>query len=209
KMSKSLGNFYTLRDLLARDHSAESIRYLLASVPYRKQLNFTLDGLRGAEASIERLRNFHFRLTNTSFPDGINETIAKRTAAFPDAFRAVLDDDLNTAQAMGLLFELVREANTAIDASEFRQGNVKATLACVEQWNGIFDVLPPTCGAGVRAPDGGPHGLSDAAINQKIKEREAARKQKHFALSDQIRKELAEAGIILEDTKDGVRWRRK
>ena len=209
KMSKSLGNFYTLRDLLEKGHSAESIRYLLASVPYRKQLNFTMDGLRGAAASIERLRNFQFRLTNTAFPDGCNEAIANRAAAFPEAFRAAMDDDLNTAQAMGLLFELVREANTAIDAGEFRRENVNETLACIELWNGVFDVLPPASGAATGMPDGGPHGLSDAAIEQKIQEREQARKQRNFALSDQIRNELTEAGIVLEDTKDGVRWRRK
>ena len=202
KMSKSLGNFYTLRDLLEKGYSAESIRYLLASVPYRKQLNFTMDGLRGAAASIERLRNFQFRLTNTAFPDGCNEAIANRAAAFPEAFRAAMDDDLNTAQAMGLLFELVREANTAIDAGEFRKGNVQETLACIEQWNNLFDVLAPS-------PQQQPATLNDAAIEQKIQEREQARKQRNFALSDQIRNELTEAGILLEDTKDGVRWRRK
>jgi cysteinyl-tRNA synthetase len=209
KMSKSLGNFYTLRDLLGKGYSAESIRYLLASVPYRKQLNFTLDGLRGAATSIERLRNFHFRLTNTAFPDGVNEAIGSRAAAFPAAFRAAMDDDLNTAQAMGLLFELVREANTAIDAGEFRKGNVVGVLTCLDQWNGLFDVLPGTNQAGIAAGDGHRIGLTDAQIDQMLKDREQARREKKFALSDQIRKELTEAGVLLEDTKEGTRWRRK
>ena len=210
KMSKSLGNFYTLRDLLGKGYSAEAIRYLLASVPYRKQLNFTMEGLRGAAASIDRLRNFHFRLTTTPFPEGVNEAIAKSTASFPGEFRAAMDDDLNTAQAMGILFELVREANTAIDAGEFRRGNVPETLACMEQWNDIFDVLPRAAQSAAPGSIGaGDVALNDAAVDQRIKEREQARKQKNFALSDQIRKDLTEAGILLEDTKEGVRWRRK
>jgi cysteinyl-tRNA synthetase len=208
KMSKSLGNFYTLRDLLGKGYTAESIRYLLASVPYRKQLNFTMDGLRGAAASIERLKNFQFRLTNTPFPEGIHEAIAKRAAEFPEAFRAAMDDDLNTAQALAQLFELVREANTTIDAGAFRKGNVHAVLECIHQWNQIFDVLPKT-GPGSAGDDGASGGWSDAQIDTKIQAREQARKQRNFALADQIRKELTEAGILLEDTKDGVRWRRK
>ena len=215
KMSKSLGNFYTLRDLLEKGHSPEAIRYLLASVPYRKQLNFTMDGLRGAAASIERLRNFQFRLTSATFPDGSNEAIASRTAAFPNAFRAAMDDDLNTAQAMGLLFELVREANTAMDAGEFRQGNVKGILDCMEQWNAIFDVLRKDAAEAVRLSAQAGVSVSaevvygDQRIEQLVREREQVRRARDFARSDAIRKELADAGVLIEDTKDGVRWRRK
>ena len=213
KMSKSLGNFYTLRDLLAQKHSPESIRYLLASVPHRKQLNFTMDGLRGAAASIERLRNFQFRIASTSFPEGVNEAIAERAKAFPDAFRRAMDDDLNTAQALGAMFELVRDVNTAIDEGAFRQGNVAATLDCVDRWNRLFDVLPQTGEPGKissDAPKDAPKsGLSDAQIEQKLHDREQARQQRKFARADAIRKELAEAGILIEDAKDGTRWRRK
>jgi cysteinyl-tRNA synthetase len=201
KMSKSLGNFYTLRDLLKQGHSPEAIRYLLASVPYRKQLNFTTDGLRGAAASIERLRNFHFRVTSTAFPDGINEAIADRAAAFPATFRAAMDDDLNTAAALGALFELVRELNIAIESGEFRSGNVPATLGALDLANGIFDVLP--------RDDAGGSSLSDSEIDRKVQEREQARRQRNFAQADAIRKELADVGVLIEDTKDGVRWRRK
>jgi cysteinyl-tRNA synthetase len=213
KMSKSLGNFYTLRDLLKQGYAPEPIRYLLASVPYRKQLNFTMDGLRQAAASIERLRNFQFRVANTSFPEGVNEAIAERSRKFPEAFRRAMDDDLNTAQALGAMFELVRDANTAIDAGEFRQGNVTAVLDCVERWNRLFDVLPRTGEPGKissDAPKDAPKsGLSDAEVEQKLQEREQARQQRNFARADEIRRELAEAGILMEDTKDGTRWRRK
>ena len=209
KMSKSLGNFYTLRDLLKQGHTPEAIRYLLASVPHHKQLNFTMDGLRGAAASIERLRNFHFRLTSTAFPEGRNEKLASQAESFSAAFRAAMDDDLNTAQAMGVLFELVRDANTAIDSGEFRKGNVSGILRSMELWNGIFDVLPRPGHSIAAQCDGLATGMADTEIDRKLAEREQARRARNFALSDQIRKELIEAGILLEDTKEGVRWRRK
>jgi cysteinyl-tRNA synthetase len=124
-----------------------------------------------------------------------------------------MDDDLNTAQALGAMFELVRDANTAIDAGEFRQGNVTAVLDCVERWNRLFDVLPRTGEPGKissDAPKDAPKsGLSDAEVEQKLQEREQARQQRNFARADEIRRELAEAGILMEDTKDGTRWRRK
>jgi cysteinyl-tRNA synthetase len=189
-----------------------------------------MDGLRGAAASIERLRNFHFRLTSTHFPEGTNEAIAQRTEAFTKAFRDALDDDLNTAEALGALFELVRDVNTAMEAGEFRHGNIKGVLAGLEQWNEIFDIFPPidralldslerpvaaiavSVSPGVRMQVA--LGLSRIKINadeieRKVKEREEARRQKNFARADAIRTELAEAGILLEDTKDGVRWRPK
>src|SRR5690242_4163828 len=106
KMSKSLKNFYTLRDLLEKGFSAEAIRYLLSSVPYRKQLNFTFDGLKQAAATIERLKNFQFRLEHAALAEGTNEEIQNKAAAFATSFRDALDDDLNTAAAHGVLFEL-------------------------------------------------------------------------------------------------------
>ena len=209
KMSKSLGNYFTLRDLLQQGHSAEAIRYLLASVPYRKQLNFTMDGLRAAAASIERLENFRFRVSHTQFPEGMNPEIEGKTAAFPAAFRQALDDDLNAAQALGVLFELVRDVNTAIDAGEFRQGNVEATLQCLQDWNGVFDVLSPQETEREAAPIEGKEGLAVEEVERKVQERQEARRRKDFARADQIREELSAAGILMEDTADGIRWRRK
>src|SRR5690349_3045424 len=120
KMSKSLGNYFTLRDVIAKGHAPEAIRYLLLSVPYRKQLNFTFDGLKSAATSIERLRNFKLRLETEKFPEGSDEAIAARTAAASKAFVDSLNDDLNTAEALGAVFEYVRDANSAIDSGDFR-----------------------------------------------------------------------------------------
>jgi len=201
KMSKSLGNFYTLRDLCdERGFSPESIRYLLASVPYRKGLNFTLDGLRSAATSIDRLRNFSLRLDSAKWPEGKSETIEELAAKAQTDFRAALDDDLNTAEALAAVFEFIREANIAADAGEFRVGNVQAARTLLQRFDSFFDVLTPSVAAG---------GISDGEIEKLIADRTAAKKARNFAKSDQIRNELLERGVILEDTKDGVRWKRK
>lgn len=199
-MSKTLGNFYTLRDVLAKGYAPEAVRYLLASVPYRKRLNFTFDALRAAGAAIERLRNFELRLKTEAFPEGVSEPIAQRTAEALARFEEAMDDDLNTAEALGAIFDWVRDMNAAMDAGEFKAGNRAAALDLLERFDRIFDVLKPTGHAAA---------ISDAEIEALIAERNAARKARDFARADRIRAELAEKGVILEDTKDGVRWKRK
>ena len=200
KMSKSLGNYFTLRDVLDRGYQPEAIRYLLASVPYRKSLNFTFDGLKSAATAIDRLRNFKLRLETDKYPEGSNQQLAARTGAAQQAFADSLNDDLNTAEALAAVFEYVRDANSAMDSREFRAGNVAAALAFLARFDSIFDILKPT------AQDGQ---LSDAAVDALIEERAAAKKAKNFARADQIRQQLLDQGIILEDTKSGVRWKRK
>jgi cysteinyl-tRNA synthetase len=200
KMSKSLGNYFTLRDVLEKGYQPEAIRYLLASVPYRKSLNFTFDGLKSAATAIDRLRNFKLRLETDKYPEGSNDQLMARTAAAGQAFIDSLNDDLNTAEALAAVFEYVRDANSAMDSREFRAGNVPSALAFLTRFDSIFDVLKPT------AQDGQ---LSDAAVEALIQERDAAKKAKNFARADQIRQELLGQGIILEDTKSGVRWKRK
>lgn len=200
KMSKSLGNFYTLRDVLGRGHAPEAIRYLLASVPYRKALNFTFDGLKSAATSIERLRNFKLRLESEAFPEGINEALAGRTSEAAAQFVAGMDDDLNTAEALGAVFEYVRDANTAMDAGEFRAGNAAAGLDLLARFDAVFDVLQPTVQSGY---------ISDSEVESLIAARAEARKNRDFARADQIRQQLLEQDIILEDTRSGVRWKRK
>src|SRR5208283_5285226 len=124
KMSKSLGNFFTLRDLVLKGHKPSSIRYLLTSVPYRNQLNFTFDGLKQAAVSVERLRNFCLRLSAGNFPAGSNAAMQSLATETIDGMRAALDDDLNTAQAQAAIFEMVRQANVAFDTGGVRKDDV-------------------------------------------------------------------------------------
>ena len=200
KMSKSLGNFYTLRDLFARGFTPESVRYLLASVPYRKGLNFTFDGLASARTAIERLRNFRLRLETAKLSDGIDGKMAEHAAKALADFDASMDDDLNTAEALGAVFEFLREANSALDTGDFKAGNLEAALALLARFDLVFDVLKPSVQA---------DGLSEAEIDELIAARAAAKKARDFARADGIRKELLEKGVVIEDTKDGVRWKRK
>ena len=200
KMSKSLGNYFTLRDLLGKGYAPEAIRYLLASVPYRKQLNFTFDGLKSAATAIDRLRNFKLRLETDRLPEGSDEKMADRTAQAWRAFDDSLNDDLNTAEALAAAFEYIRDANTALDAGEFRAGNATAALEFLARFDSVFDVLRPTAGAAA---------LCDADVEARVAERDAAKKAKNFARADEIRRRLLDQGIVLEDTKSGVRWKRK
>ncbi len=199
KMSKSLGNFYTLRDLLGMGYTPEVIRYQLAAVPYRKKLNFTFDGLKAAATSIERLRNYKLRLETAKLADGTNEKLVERTGAATKAFDEALDDDLNTAEALAAVFEYVRDTNTAMDSGEFLAGNAPCAFEFLTRFDSVFDVLKASSTA---------DGLSDADVEAKIAERNAAKKAKDFARADQVRKDLAAQGVILEDTKEGVRWKR-
>jgi cysteinyl-tRNA synthetase len=200
KMSKSLGNFYTLRDLLGMGYAPEVLRYLLASVPYRKKLNFTFKGLEAAATSIERLRNYKLRLETAKLAEGTNPQVAERTQAASTAFAEALDDDLNTAEALGATFEYVRETNTAMDAGDFLAGNAAAALKFLAQFDSVFDVLTPSAKAS---------GLFDAEIEALTAERNTAKKARNFARADEIRKQLADQGVILEDTKEGTRWKRQ
>jgi cysteinyl-tRNA synthetase len=200
KMSKSLGNFFTLRDIVDQGYSPEAIRYLLISAPYRKQLNFTFDGLKAAATSIDRLRNFALRLDNTRLEPGSNPEFLERTAAAQRAFDEGLDDDLNTADALAAVFEFIRDANTALDAGTFRQDNLEPARALLARFDAIFDVLRPSVKEGA---------LTDEQVEDRIAERTAAKKSRDFARADAIRAELLEQGIVLEDTRDGVRWKRK
>ncbi|HUG80536.1 MAG TPA: cysteine--tRNA ligase [Bryobacterales bacterium] len=197
KMSKSVGNFYTLRDLLDKGYSAAAIRYLLASVPYRKQLNFTFGGLKAAQTSIERLRNFQRRLEEPGLPEGANAAITELAVTARKNFIAGMDDDLNTAQALGAVFEFIRDVNTRMDAGEFQAGNVADANQVLELFESIFDVLKTEQSGHVPAEE----------VEGLIAERLAARKARNFARSDAIRDDLKSRGVILEDTPQGTRWK--
>ncbi len=202
KMSKSLGNFYTLRDLADKGYAPEAVRYLLASVPYRKKLNFTFDGLHGAASSIERLRNYKLRLETEKFAEGLNPALAARAEAAAAVFDEALDDDLNTAEALAAMFEYVRDTNAAMDSGEFLSGNRAAAAAFLDRFDCIFDVLRPS--GHTAAP-----GVSDTEVESLVAERSSAKKARNFARADEIRAQLASQGVILEDTKEGVRWKRQ
>jgi cysteinyl-tRNA synthetase len=228
KMAKSAGNFFTVRDLVLMGHKPSSIRFLLMSVPYRKQLNFTFDGLTQAANSVERLRNFKLRLESSQFPEGTNEAIAEIARKTQTEMTAGLSDDLNTARALGAVFDMVRDVNAAADAGQVSKDDVPALLKALDQFEEIFAVLKDDDAAKVRATvewakaEGledkisketaelaKAAALSDAEVEKLVAEHSQARKSRDFARSDAIRNELAENGIILENTKDGVRWKRK
>ncbi len=228
KMSKSLGNFFTVRDLVLRGHKPSSIRWLLTQVPYRNQLNFTFEGLKSAASSVEKLRNFRFRLTSAHFPAGSTPPMAQLAEETIARMKSALDDDLNTAEAQATMFDMLRKTNTALDAAEVRQDDVKPLLCALERFDEIFGVLKDDDQPKMKAildwaraegrekeisPElldiAGSAQLADEQVNRKLAEMEAARKGRNFKTSDALRGELTVAGIIVENTKDGVRWRRK
>jgi cysteinyl-tRNA synthetase len=225
KMSKSEGNFYTLRDLLLKGYKASAIRLALISVPYRHQLNFTFDGLKDATSAIERLRTFHQRLNEGKFAPGENPALEDAAQKAQAGFMASLANDLNTAEALASIFDLIRVANSAIDKDELRAADRDKILAVLSDFDAVFDVIRDDDAeltrralewaqkAG-RMDDVAPEllarqSLTDEMIAALVAERTQAKKQRNFARADQIRNELAEKGIVIEDSKDGVRWKRK
>jgi cysteinyl-tRNA synthetase len=225
KMSKSEGNFYTLRDLLLKGYKASAIRLALISVPYRHQLNFTFDGLVDATAAIDRLRTFHGRLVKGTFPVGENPDVQSAASKAHVDYLAALANDLNTAEARAPIFELVRLSNTAMDQGKFYQADRDAVGAVLAAFDAVFAVIEdrdtePTRRAVEWAKQEGriadvapellaQQSLTDEAITALLAERDTAKKRRDFARADHIRKELTEKGIIIEDSKDGVRWKRK
>jgi cysteinyl-tRNA synthetase len=225
KMSKSEGNFYTLRDLLLKGYKASAIRLALISVPYRRPLNFTFDGLTDATNAIDRLRTFRSRLNAGKLLAGENPVLQEAAKKARAAYFEALANDLNTADALASVFELVRAANTAMDDEQLFTADRDAMLPVLADFDAVFDVLEdrdaePTQRALAWAEREGrmsevapeliaAQSLTDAAIEALVVERTAAKKARNFARADQIRNELAEKGVILEDSKDGVRWKRK
>ncbi|MGD0902689.1 MAG: cysteine--tRNA ligase [Terracidiphilus sp.] len=225
KMAKSEGNFFTLRDLLLKGYKASAIRLALVSVPYRHQLNFTFDGLVEATNAIERLRTFHQRLVEGSYALGENPELQAGAKKAQAEYLAALANDLNTAEARAPIFDLVRAANTAIDQGQLFAADRDAILAVLASFDAVFDVIEdrdaePTRRAlewaaqAGRLADVAPEllarqSLTDEAIDALVAERTLAKKQRNFARADQIRAELAAKGVVIEDSKDGVRWKRK
>ncbi len=196
KMSKSKGNYFTLRDLLQRGIDPLAIRYTLASVPYRRKLNFTNDALHQSESALKRLQELQLRLLTEKFPEGENDLFSARIHQALQQFEQAMDDDLNTAQALASIFDLVREANTLMASGDCRTGNVSVLLETLEKMNGVLQFWKPV------------QLNLDRQIQDLIEQRNLARRGKNFALADEIRGKMLAMGYIIEDTREGVRWKK-
>lgn len=200
KMAKSKGNFYTFRDLVAKGYPPRAIRYLLLSAPHHKQLNFTLEGLEGARSTVTRLNEFRRRLTEieTGSEEGETSQVAELIERARTKFEAAMNDDLNTAEALAAIHDFVRETNGALARSPLTEVDRQALLAQVARFDSVFNIFGDVTSE-----------LLDSEIQSLIDERQAARKARNFARSDEIRDHLLARGILLEDTRDGVRWRKR
>ncbi|HJQ27064.1 MAG TPA: cysteine--tRNA ligase [Blastocatellia bacterium] len=201
KMSKSKGNYYTVRSLIEQGFTPAAIRYLLLSVPYRTQLNFTLEGLRGAESALEKLHNFRRRVKDFAGAASHHERVSEIIAKARGEFEASLDDDLNTAGALAALHDLRRDANIAIDAGQFGTDDRRAVLDFLERADTVLGIFGAT--------DEQVDAQLAAEVGALIEERNAARKHRDFKRADEIRNQLAERGVLLEDTPRGTKWKRK
>ena len=196
KMSKSLGNFYTLRDLIKKGHKPSAIRYFLLSTHYRVQLNLTEEGLRGAQQAVTRINDFMRRMRSLKCE---KETLSEETSSIIEKarqdFTESLDDDLNISNALAHLFDFIREINALADKGQLGGLDVKGATKMMEQVDAVLGVIEKQ------------EDLGDD-IQALVDAREAARKSKDFRKSDEIRSQLKEKGILLEDSKEGVVWKR-
>jgi len=207
KMSKSLGNFYTLPDLLAKGCSPRALRYLLISVHYRQKLNFTFAGVDAATSASKRLDEFVFRVRNARAAGDTSERLQRRVEALLDGFGESLADDLNVSSALAALFDFVRDVNVMVDRGELGAGDVERVLSALQRVDSVLGVIffEDRSGAGGAAAAAGP---TDAEIEAAIVERREARARRDFARADAIRTELAAQGVVLEDTAQGTRFKR-
>jgi cysteinyl-tRNA synthetase len=202
KMSKSLGNVYTLADIVDRGHRPSALRYLLLSSHYRKQLNFTWVGMDQAEEAVRRIVDFLARLDSvagdTRFPQ-VQATVDQAR----DKFRSALEHDLNTAAALAAVFDLVRDVNAAIDARQIGKSDAELVREAMDGFDRVLGVVELRSAEDARLP------MPVDEIEQLIDQRRTARQHRDFASADRIRRELAERGILLEDNASGTRWKKK
>ena len=196
-MSKSKGNYYTFRDITAKGFSPPAIRYFLLSVPYNKQLNFTFDALAGAEKTVQSLRDFRARLSEAKTEPGSNERLHEAAERTLREFEEAMDNDLNTSVALAAIHNLSREVNTALARKQIKADNQRELLEAINRIDSVLNIF------GEQQRE-----MLDSEIQALIDERQEARRRRDFGRADEIRRELADRSIILEDTKDGVRWKR-
>ncbi|MCA1574006.1 MAG: cysteine--tRNA ligase [Acidobacteria bacterium] len=197
-MSKSKGNYYTLRDLTAKGHSPRGIRYFLLSVPYSKQLNLTFDALRGAEKTVESLRDFQARLSEARTEAGLITDLHEATERALQEFEEGMDDNLNTSVALAAIHNLTREVNTALARKKLGVENKRELLELFSRFDLVLNIFGKD-----------PAEMLDNEIQSLIDERQEARRRRDFGRADELRDEMIERGIVLEDTKDGVRWKKR
>ncbi|MDH7494037.1 MAG: class I tRNA ligase family protein, partial [Candidatus Saccharicenans sp.] len=197
KMSKSRGNFYTLRDLLERGVDPVDLRFFLLSTHYRKMLNFTFDNLEQARASRQRILDFVYELEHRTLAAGSDPEVRQLTDRALLEFKDSLADDLNISAGLAALFEFIREVNSRLSRELIKKDDAILVLRTVSEIDRVLAILPES-----------KEEVLPAEILAKIELRQKARKEKNFALADAIREELRQMGLILEDTKEGVRWKR-
>jgi cysteinyl-tRNA synthetase len=210
KMSKSKGNFFTIRDLLAKGYAGRVIRYAILATHYRAPMNFTLDGLEAARRTLERIDIFRASLADPR-PEGDTPETAARIDAAREAFTAALDDDLNISPALAALHELIGDLNKR----ELKAGDARRAAAFLEEVDAVVGLsatpgqLSGTATIGITPGGTLTEAPDDAEVERLVQERLAARARRDFARADAIRDELKARGIILEDRPDGTRWRRE
>ncbi|HCR03592.1 MAG TPA: cysteine--tRNA ligase, partial [Gemmatimonadetes bacterium] len=203
KMSKSLGNFIVVRDLLEAGHEPAAIRHLLLSAQYRSELNFTMEGLEASGRAVQRLLDFEARIEEVPVAtDAPTAGLAELATTALEAFRDGMDDDLNTADALAALFVLVGQGNAALDRAgpvpPAEREAIQKVLASIDRVLGLVEVAGAS-----RTLDPG----TITRVDQMVEERRAARSVRDFARADAIRRELLERGIVLEDSANGTRWK--
>ncbi|MEE8357990.1 MAG: cysteine--tRNA ligase [Candidatus Hydrothermarchaeales archaeon] len=196
KMSKSLGNFYTLRDLLEKGYDPVAIRYLLLSAHYRQKLNFTFKGLETATNTVYKLRDFMDKIREIEVGADWNKDLHGKVVKTREDFENLLDDDLNMPPALAAIFDLVKETNNAIAGKRASKENLDEVHSSIMAFDRVLGILEHE------------KGELDKGLLQLIEEREDARKNKDWPRADKIRDELFQEGIIVEDTSNGPRWRR-
>jgi cysteinyl-tRNA synthetase len=197
-MSKSKGNYYTFRDLKERGFSPVAIRYLLLKVPYRKQLNFTLESLKADEKTVQGLQDFRARLREARTEPGFSDELRAIAERARTTFEAGLDDDLNTSVALAAVHNLTTEVNSALACGSLPAENKVELETLLDRFDSVLNIFGSVS-----------EELLDEDIQALIDERQEARRRRDFSRADEIRDQLADQGIVLEDTKDGVRWKRR